>query len=132
MRWGYRLSCCRLARRYRCSVGQAGPIGGPLDKSGGDDSRDSRSVFSGRAGRCLFNWGIPEIIRDGENGFLVPECNASALGRKIMEVIETDLGAVARTARMDWERNYSVQRYGEQMTRIIGGCVPADVCAPAM
>lgn len=76
--------------------------------------------------------GIPEIIRDGENGFLVPECNAGALGRKIMEVIETDLGAVARTARMDWERNYSVQRYGEQMTRIIGGCVPADVCAPAM
>jgi glycosyltransferase involved in cell wall biosynthesis len=76
--------------------------------------------------------GIPEIVRDGENGFLVPECKAGALGRKVMEIIKTDLTAVVKTARMDWEKNYSVLRYQEEMARIMGGCVQAATYATAM
>lgn len=70
--------------------------------------------------------GIPEIVRDGENGFLVPECEAGALGRKLMEIIETDLTTVVRTARADWEKNYSVLRYKEEMARFIGGCAETE------
>ena len=71
--------------------------------------------------------GIPEVVRDGENGFLVPECEAAALGRKVMEIIDTDLRAVVRTARADWGKNYSLLRYREEMARIMGGCVRPEI-----
>ncbi len=47
--------------------------------------------------------GIPEIIRDGENGFLVPECEPRALARKIREVTRLDFGPIVARARADWE-----------------------------
>ena len=67
--------------------------------------------------------GIPEIVRDGVSGFLVPECEPGALARKIIEISKADLTAVVRTARADWEKNYSVLRYQEQMVRIMSECV---------
>ena len=67
--------------------------------------------------------GIPEIVRDGQNGFLVPECEAGALARKVLEITKSDLTAVVRTARADWEKNYSVLRYRDQMARIMSECV---------
>ena len=63
--------------------------------------------------------GIPEIIRDGENGFLVPECAPDALARRIIEVRNRDLSAVAVRARKDWERLYTVERYREEMVSMI-------------
>ena len=33
--------------------------------------------------------GIPEIIRESRNGFLVPECEPRALARKIQEVTDS-------------------------------------------
>ncbi|MGD1093070.1 MAG: glycosyltransferase family 4 protein [Bryobacteraceae bacterium] len=71
--------------------------------------------------------GIPEIIRDSENGFLVPECEPRALARKIQEVTRLDFGPIAARARADWERHYSVARYREEMIRVIAGC--GDACA---
>lgn len=63
--------------------------------------------------------GIPEIVSDGENGFLVHECEPEALARKIIEVSQKDLGEVARRARIDWERRFTVERYRREMrTRI--------------
>jgi glycosyltransferase involved in cell wall biosynthesis len=67
--------------------------------------------------------GIPEIVRDGQNGFLVPECEAGALARKIIEITKSDLTAVVRTARADWEKSYSVLRYREQMAGVMSKCV---------
>jgi glycosyltransferase involved in cell wall biosynthesis len=65
--------------------------------------------------------GIPEIIRDGENGFLVPERDPEALARKIIQVTKLDLSAIASRARADWERNYTITRYREQMIQILEG-----------
>ena len=66
--------------------------------------------------------GIPEIVRDFKNGFLVPECNPHALAQKILEVTALDLRPVATQARADWERNYTVEHYREQIAGIIAGC----------
>ncbi len=63
--------------------------------------------------------GIPEIVRDGENGFLVPECEPAALARKIVEVIQMDLRPVAHRARADWERRFTLDRYQREMTEVM-------------
>lgn len=67
--------------------------------------------------------GIPEFIRDGKNGFLIPECEPRALARKILDITAMDLAPVAMRARADWERNYTLARYREQMIEIIAACV---------
>jgi len=60
--------------------------------------------------------GIPEIVRDQENGFLVRECEPAALARKILEVARTERGPIARRARADWERRFTLARYQREMT----------------
>jgi glycosyltransferase involved in cell wall biosynthesis len=64
--------------------------------------------------------GIAEVVRNGDNGFLVPECTPEALARKVVEASSGDLRGIARRAREDWERNYTVERYREQMMEILG------------
>jgi|HubBroStandDraft_6_1064221.scaffolds.fasta_scaffold121633_1 glycosyltransferase involved in cell wall biosynthesis len=64
--------------------------------------------------------GIPEIVRDGDNGFLVPECEPGALARKILEVVRMDLSGVAKRARCDWERRFTIARYQREMTELMG------------
>jgi glycosyltransferase involved in cell wall biosynthesis len=59
--------------------------------------------------------GIPEIVRDGENGFLVPECSAEGLARRVMDAMESDLEGIATRARGEWERRFTVERYREEM-----------------
>jgi glycosyltransferase involved in cell wall biosynthesis len=63
--------------------------------------------------------GIPEIVRDCENGFLVPECEPEALARKILEVSRKDLGVVARRARRDWGQRFTIGRYQREMTGLM-------------
>jgi glycosyltransferase involved in cell wall biosynthesis len=60
--------------------------------------------------------GIPEIVRDGDNGFLVPEREPVALARRILEVVRMDLRAVAMSARCEWEQRFTVERYQREMT----------------
>ena len=59
--------------------------------------------------------GIPEIVRDGENGFLVPECSAEALAGRVKDAMEADLDAIATRARGEWERRFTVERYRDEM-----------------
>jgi glycosyltransferase involved in cell wall biosynthesis len=61
--------------------------------------------------------GIPEIIRDGENGFLVPERTPEALAEKILSI--TNLPNIAAQARNDWEQNYTVDRYRREMISVL-------------
>jgi glycosyltransferase involved in cell wall biosynthesis len=63
--------------------------------------------------------GIPEIVRDGDNGFLVPECEPGALARKILEVVRMDLSGVVRRGRCDWERRFTIGRYQREMTELM-------------
>lgn len=57
--------------------------------------------------------GIPEIVRDQDNGFLVPECTPEALAARIGSI--GDLAGIAQRARQDWERSYTVEHYRERM-----------------
>lgn len=63
--------------------------------------------------------GIPEIVRDGDNGFLVPECEPGALARKVLEVVRMDLSGVAKRARCDWARRFTIGRYQREMTELM-------------
>jgi glycosyltransferase involved in cell wall biosynthesis len=71
--------------------------------------------------------GIPEIVRDGENGFLVPECEPAALARKILELARMDLGEVARRARQDWGKQYTIARYQQEMCAIVANVISRQV-----
>ncbi|MBZ5601249.1 MAG: glycosyltransferase family 4 protein [Acidobacteriia bacterium] len=64
--------------------------------------------------------GIPEIIRDGENGFLVPECTPEALARRIDDARGCDLRSIARSAREEWERRFRIDRYRSEMLAVYG------------
>ena len=64
--------------------------------------------------------GIPEIIRDGENGFLVPECTPEALARRIDDARGCDLRSIARRAREEWERRFRIDRYRSEMLAVYG------------
>jgi hypothetical protein len=69
--------------------------------------------------------GISEIVRDGENGFLVPECEPAALARKLLDVARMDLRGIASRARADWEQRYTVDRYRREMTDAMEGIMNA-------
>ena len=59
--------------------------------------------------------GIPEVVRDGDNGFLVPECKPEALAARVRHAMQSDLCAIARRARADFERDFTLDRYRRQM-----------------
>lgn len=64
--------------------------------------------------------GIPEIIRDGETGWLVPPGNPAGLARAILEALADPargrrMGAQGRAIV---EAEYSLERMGERMERL--------------
>jgi hypothetical protein len=64
--------------------------------------------------------GIPEIVRDGENGFLVQEPSSEALAARARDAMAADLDQIARRARADWERKFTIQRYRQEMMAVYG------------
>jgi len=66
--------------------------------------------------------GIPEVVIDGETGFLVQDCTAQALARCIREASRTDpqdLHRIAANARRAWETRYSVATYQQCITELM-------------
>jgi len=66
--------------------------------------------------------GIPEVITDGETGFLAPERTASALAARIREIMllgQGPLRRVAAKARREWERCYTVEIYRKRVTNLM-------------
>jgi glycosyltransferase involved in cell wall biosynthesis len=57
--------------------------------------------------------GIPEVIRDGETGFLVEQQSAEALAVRLEKILTTGgaLQHVSRNARLEWESTYNVDTY---------------------
>jgi glycosyltransferase involved in cell wall biosynthesis len=70
--------------------------------------------------------GIPEVIIDGQTGFLVHEQTPQALAGCIREIIKRGRGPllkVAATARREWERKYTVQTYRKNITALMESLV---------
>ena len=64
--------------------------------------------------------GIPEIVRDGQNGILVPPQDQNSLVNAICRVLDDSELAnnLARRARMSVEQSYSIQAITEAYTKI--------------
>ena len=67
--------------------------------------------------------GIPEIVRDGENGFLVEDRSPAALAARVRDAMGADLDRVAQQARADWERRFTIKRYRDEMMEVYGAGV---------
>jgi glycosyltransferase involved in cell wall biosynthesis len=66
--------------------------------------------------------GIPEIIKDGWNGFLVERRNPSALAEKIASVLTLDVTAlevVKMRARIAWEQRFSIDIFRQSICAVI-------------
>jgi glycosyltransferase involved in cell wall biosynthesis len=63
---------------------------------------------------------IPEVIRDGDNGRLVPVGDVSALADALTELCahEDDRHALAAAARRTWELNFRIDDYAERIVEI--------------
>jgi glycosyltransferase involved in cell wall biosynthesis len=74
--------------------------------------------------------GIPEIIQDGETGFLTTGRTAESLAQRIRDVLTMDpssLGGVIGRARRAWEQFYQLDRYRGE----IADCIRAAVISPS-
>ncbi len=61
--------------------------------------------------------GIPELVRDGETGFLAEAPTSAALAERIRAVLTMDrrlLKAVVTQARAAWKERYTLERYQEE------------------
>ncbi|MGD0302521.1 MAG: glycosyltransferase family 4 protein [Bryobacteraceae bacterium] len=70
--------------------------------------------------------GIPEVIVDGETGFLVPERTAEALAARTRGIFRggrESLRKVALNARRAWERKYTVEAYRKNVTAVMESLV---------
>jgi glycosyltransferase involved in cell wall biosynthesis len=67
--------------------------------------------------------GIPEVIEDGVTGFLARGELAQTM-RQVLEMDPETLREVARNARREWERRYTVGIYRERITTLMQQCVP--------
>lgn len=66
--------------------------------------------------------GIPEVIRDGVNGFLTTEATPQALADRITEVTGMqpgDLAHVAAAARSDWQQKFQLGAYRKSICQAV-------------
>lgn len=75
--------------------------------------------------------GIPEIIHDSIDGFLVAECNPQALAQKILEATKRNLTSTARRAHQAWQSSFTLERWRNQIVQVIAQMVSAPAATPA-
>lgn len=65
--------------------------------------------------------GVPEIIRDGENGFLVRPATAEALAARIAGLLEQPqlLQKAAARAQADWRERFTPERYRRRILEVM-------------
>ncbi|WP_427161283.1 glycosyltransferase [Aliinostoc sp. HNIBRCY26] len=73
--------------------------------------------------------GIPELVKDGISGFLVPERDAQAIAEKLTHLIEhpeiwPEMGQVGRA---DVEKNYDIHKLNDELVRIYRQVISNDV-----
>jgi len=66
--------------------------------------------------------GIPELVRDGENGILVPEKDSAALGRALVDLAGNHAAreAFGRAARETIECEYDIDKLNDRLEAILG------------
>jgi len=72
--------------------------------------------------------GIPEVVTDGETGFLVRGTTPEALAARIRELLNGDaetLRRVARNARGAWEQRYTITAYQQRITNLMAQACPS-------
>lgn len=68
--------------------------------------------------------GIPEILRDGDTGFLTAAISAESLAERIVSVLQMNndrLTEIVERARREWQRRYTVENYREGVCAFIAG-----------
>ena len=73
--------------------------------------------------------GIPELIADGETGFLTAENSSDALAARVCEVMMSspeDLQRVARNARNAWAQHYAFDAFQRKITALLMGLRPDE------
>ncbi len=69
--------------------------------------------------------GIPEVITDGENGYLAEERDVSGLYDRMILLRKSEVGTISRNARMQIENKFdhdkTIRILAEYMTRIMAG-----------
>lgn len=70
--------------------------------------------------------GIPELIEDGETGFLVAPRTAEALAARLAGLLNNpwELSRAAANARRKWSARYSLERYRNQVAGLLDTWVP--------
>lgn len=77
--------------------------------------------------------GLPEVITDGETGFLTRDASTEALAERIRGVVAAeprDLSRITLNARRAWQRNFTVARYKERITRLLESLISAASSEP--
>ena len=76
---------------------------------------------------------VPEIVRDGESGALVPAGDREALVRAIIALMESPVlrERMGRAARQSVADRAAVPVYAAQLSSIIGKVLTSDVRQPA-
>ena len=78
--------------------------------------------------------GIPEILKDDETGFLTTASTPQALADRIASVLmmpHTQLNSTIRRARQSWQEHFTLDRYQQQVTRVIGEVLSGAKQKPA-
>lgn len=68
--------------------------------------------------------GIPELVRDGETGYVFPAGSVERLAAALRKIVDADdaaISAMGRAGRELVEREYSPQRYLERIDRVYAG-----------
>jgi glycosyltransferase involved in cell wall biosynthesis len=66
--------------------------------------------------------GIPEVLKDGQTGFLADASNADALARRILSVLRMDpalLGAIVKNARAEWNNRFTLRKYQDKICSVL-------------
>ncbi|MGI9073275.1 MAG: glycosyltransferase family 4 protein [Bryobacteraceae bacterium] len=67
--------------------------------------------------------GIPEIVKDGQTGFLASDFTAEALAARIRSVLDMRPGtlqAIVQEAKATWRERYTLSRFQEDVADAIG------------
>jgi glycosyltransferase involved in cell wall biosynthesis len=74
--------------------------------------------------------GIPEILEDGQTGFLAEDVTAEALANRILSIVRMNrrsVRAVVKRARKEWNRRFTLQAYRESVCGVLAQAMQPSV-----